>query len=411
MYAYARREKQMIKIAMIGAGGYAYTIIKRLWQMPDKYELVAVTSNPARKSAGAQDCKDKGVSVYPDVDELLKNITGKCEVIFIPTPINTHYSLSKKCLDAGFNVFLEKPPVATIQDLDNLASCAQNKARGVAVMFQYLYSSIVQQLKERIVAGEFGTVRRVKAIAGWPRLDSYYNRNGWAGKIKVNGEWVLDGTVNNPLAHMLANQLYFASMAPGKMAEPATVQAELYHGHDIESEDTSSLRIITVDGVEIIFNATLCSERKIDSLVHIECDKATIEYLSFKHATIRYQDGRTEQITDENDKSLYMLERLSESFEAKRPYTVTLETSRPFVVCMNGVFESSKCTYAIDEKYIKRYEQEETVKTVIEGIDDILSLAHSSGKLFSEIGVEWAKKTKSFDVQSYKQFPSFGFKY
>ena len=38
------------------------------------------------------------------------------------------------------------------------------------------------------------------------------------------------------------------------MAEPVTVQAELYHGHDIESEDTSSLRIITADGVEIIFN-------------------------------------------------------------------------------------------------------------------------------------------------------------
>ena len=42
----------MLKVAMIGAGGYAYELIKRMWTIPEKYELVAVTSNPTRKSAG-----------------------------------------------------------------------------------------------------------------------------------------------------------------------------------------------------------------------------------------------------------------------------------------------------------------------------------------------------------------------
>ena len=37
----------MIKLAMIGAGGYAFNLIKWIWQIPDKFQLVAVSSNPS----------------------------------------------------------------------------------------------------------------------------------------------------------------------------------------------------------------------------------------------------------------------------------------------------------------------------------------------------------------------------
>ena len=60
----------MLKVAMIGAGGYAYELIKRMWTIPEKYELVAVTSNPTWKSAGKAACTEKGVEVYPDATML-----------------------------------------------------------------------------------------------------------------------------------------------------------------------------------------------------------------------------------------------------------------------------------------------------------------------------------------------------
>ncbi len=113
-------------------------------------------------------------------------------------------------------------------------------------------------------------------MAGWPRFDTYYNRTEWAGKLHVNGQWVLDGTINNPLAHMLSDELYLASMKPRAMAEPVSVKAELYHGNDIESEDTSSLRIITDKGVEILFNASLCSDAKMAE--HYECIALSCEF-------------------------------------------------------------------------------------------------------------------------------------
>lgn len=396
----------MIKLAMIGAGGYAYNLIKWIWEIPDKIELVAVTSNPARKSPGRTACQERGIPVYDDVDQLIEKVKGAADVIYVPTPINTHFELTKKCIDAGFDVFLEKPPVATIQELDELTRYVSEHGRKVPVAFQYLYSPIVQELKRRIVEGRYGRVKKVRGMAGWPRFDSYYERSDWAGKLNVDGQWVLDGTINNPLAHMLSDQLYLACSEAGAMAQPVSVEAELYHAHDIESEDTSSMRILTDKGVEILFNTTLCSDAKIDTSVVIECEEASIEYAAFRQATIRLKNGEVDSITDDSEKRVNMLTKLADSFEKETPYVATLETCRPFTLVVNGAFESSGATYPVDRKYLDRFEQGDDIKTVIKDIDNVLRTAHEGGRLFSEIGAQWARKTKKFDLKGYKRFPT-----
>jgi predicted dehydrogenase len=397
---------------MIGAGGYAFNLIKWIWEIPDQIDLIAVSSNPARHSPGRAACKQKGIPVYDSTDQLLEAVKGKADVIYVPTPINTHFAITKKCIDAGFDVFLEKPPVATIQDLDELIKYVSQKGKSVPVAFQYLHSEIVQKLKKQIVEGRFGKIKCVKGVAGWPRFDSYYSRSDWAGKLRLNGDWILDGTINNPLAHMLADQLYLATEKPAAMAEPATIEAELYHAHNIESEDTSSLRIISTTGVEILFNTTLCSNSKIDTLVTIECEKAVINYSGFSKAEIKIANGNIEKIDDPAEKRVNMLKDLAKRYTAKQPYLVSLDTCRPFVLAVNGAFEScGQNPYALDKKYLTySYEIEsenETVKTVINDIDTIIKKAHDQGKLFSELGVKWAKKGKRINLKSYKKFPTF----
>ncbi|HBG26429.1 MAG: hypothetical protein A2Y10_10055 [Planctomycetes bacterium GWF2_41_51] len=402
----------MIKLAMIGAGGYAFNLIKWIWEIPDKFELVAVSSNPSRQSPGRSACQEKGIPVYDTTDQLIAGIKGKADVIYVPTPINTHFNLTKKCVDAGFDVFLEKPPVATIQELDELIKIVSQKGKSVPVAFQYLHSAMLQELKKRIVEGRYGKVKRVKGMAGWPRFDSYYQRSEWAGRLRMNGEWILDGTINNPLAHMLADQLYLAAEQPDAMAVPVSIEAELYHGHNIESEDTSSLRIISDKGVEILFNTTLCSGSKIDTLVTIECEKAKIDYSAFSKATITLANGEVEQIEDTAEKRINMLNNIADRYMAKKPYLVSLETCRPFMLAVNGAFESCGCyPNGIDKSFLTFTKETEpagdTVKTVIKGIDAILKNAHETGKLFSEVGANWAKKSKKIDLKGYKKFPVF----
>ena len=324
----------------------------------------------------------------------------------MPTPIHTHSPLTKKCLDAGFDVFMEKPPTATIQDHDDLISFVDKHGTKVAVCFQLLYTSIVQQLKADISSGKYGKVKRVRSIGAWERLDAYFNRNSWAGKLRLNGEWILDGTINNPLAHVLSNNLYLASMDRWLMAEPKTVQAELYHVHDIEAEDTSSLRIITTDGVEVVFQATLCADKVLEPITVVECENATIEYNEFVRATITYSDGKKEEIVDDTEQRVYMLGQLADSYENKKPYAGSLELCRPFTLTVNGAFESSKEIRDIDSKYIRRFEYKDSVKTVVDELDNLMYSAFEQGKLLSEMDGPWAVGTEPFDLTGYTKFPS-----
>ena len=389
---------------MIGAGGYAYELLKRMWEIPEAIEVVGVSSNPTRKSAGRSVCQERGIPVFDTVDQLLEGVKGKADVVFVSTPIHTHFDLTKQCLEAGFYVWLEKPPVATIQELDGLIGLAKQYNRPIAVSFQYLYTSILQELKSRIVGGEFGKVKRVTGMAAWPRDDSYYARSGWAGQVRVNGDWVLDGTINNPLAHMLSAQLFLASSQTGLLATIKSVEAELYHGHAIVSEDTSSLRLITDDNVEVLFNASLCPANEVNPNIKVECQNGVIEYVNFNSATITWNNGKVEKIVDDSEQRIYMLSKLAEGFENGAQYASTVESCRPFTIAVNAAFESCGMPKDIDDKYIVRSEHGDSVKTVIKGIDHVLQVAYDNGRLFSEMGVTWAKPSEKINVIGYKHF-------
>lgn len=404
----------MIRIAMIGAGGYAFELITRIWDLPEHYDLIAVSSNPQRQSVGREPCRARGVTVYDNAEQLLAEMQGRCDVMFIPTPIHTHHDLTLKCMAKGFDVFLEKPPVAVIQEHDSLIRQAQASGTRVAVTFQYLYSVVVQQLKRRLCAGEFGPVRRVRSLACWPRDDAYFARSNWAGRIKLNDQWVLDGTINNPHAHVLANALYLATHQQGRMAEPATVQAELYRAHPIDTEDTSSLRILTREGVEIIHNSTLCSSPDVNPLTTttvIECEQAVIEYQRFKHATVSFRNGASEQLVDETEQRTHMLEDLAQTYASGGQFAGSLEVCRPFTVAVNSAFESAGRIVTIPAEHIDRFVVSDSMKTVIKGIDEFALAAHQDGKLLSEIGAPWAARSPALEVAtSYREFPSRGFR-
>ena len=138
----------MIKLAMIGASGYAYELLKRISTIPETIEIVGVSNDPAEKCIGTTFCREKGIPLYDRVDPLLEQVQGKARVVYVPPPIHTHFGLAKQCLEAGFAVWLEKPPVATIQDLDALIELSRTHGKKIPVGFQYLYSTILQVLNE-----------------------------------------------------------------------------------------------------------------------------------------------------------------------------------------------------------------------------------------------------------------------
>lgn len=391
-----------VKIGVIGCGGYAFQLIKRIMSVSQSGTITAVTSRNLN-SAGAQYCRERGIRVFQTVEELLA--FGQFEAVVNPTPIHLHAPITKLCLAAGFPVFMEKPPVATVQELDDLNVAAQAVGLPVAVCFNSLFCYLVQQLKKELLANRFGQVHRIKGIGAWNRTDAYFSRNSWAGKVQQNGQWILDGDINNPFAHVLCNNLFFAGSKQHALANPLTVEAELYRCNEIESEDTSCLRVISREGVEVLTWLTLGSKTEIAPRTVIETEKAVITFEDFKRLKIEFHDGSVEEHEAYQEDRIEMILHLCHAIRTGERFWSDLEMVRPFTVVINSAFESAGTIFPIPNKYISRVKVGDATQFTIEGVVDVMKKAFEANALFSELDVPWARKSEVFNAENYTEFP------
>lgn len=392
-----------VKIAVIGSSGYAFQLIKRILSVPNCGTVVAVASRDL-DSCGAEYCRSRKIPVFQTVEELLD--FGEFEVVVNPTPIHLHTPITKQCLAAGFPVWLEKPPVATVQELDELCSVSEEAGISVAVCFNSLFSHLTQNLKKQLVAGRFGNVRQIKGIGAWIRNSEYFSRNNWAGSLKIGEQWVLDGDVNNPFAHVLCNNLFFAGSEQHALAEPIKVEAELYRCNEIESEDTSCLRIMTAEGIEIIDYLTLGPRCEIPPKTVIETEKALISFENFNLLKIEFYNGVVEEHEAYQEDRIEMIEHLCRAFRTREPYICSLDTVRPFTLAVNGAFDSSRHIHPIPPEYLQLERHNNTTSVSISGVETTMWEAFASNSLYSEIGVPWARKGQIMDMSDYLQFPT-----
>jgi predicted dehydrogenase len=80
------------------------------------------------------------------------------QAVLLATPITTHYELSRRCLEAGKHVFVEKPLASTAEECRELARLAAE--RGLCLMpgHTFVYSPPVVKMKQLLDSGELGDI-------------------------------------------------------------------------------------------------------------------------------------------------------------------------------------------------------------------------------------------------------------
>ncbi len=398
-----------VSFCIVGVGGHGARHVKSslILEQEALGEISAVVIRSPEKHAKEVDFfESRGVKIYKDYNEMLEAEKGRTEIVALPTAIHQHKEMTIKALKNGYNVIVEKPPAATIQDLDEMLAAERKSGKFCAVSFQFLYMKTVSTLKEYICDGKLGEIKKVLVKGKWKRQDSYYERTPWAGKFIYDGQYVLDGTINNPLAHYLMNSLYFASMEMGEAANPKLVRAELYKGHRIEGEDTSCLQAELHSGVQVFFFATLCSQKQSNPSHRIIGTKGTADWVTEEEVFIKYNDGRCEVIKDDDPNEMTNVFRNVARYLRGMDETINcpLRITRPFVLAVNGAYESARSIKQIPDKYIARKKEGESISTIIENIDEIIDQSFEKHKLYSDLGIKWAYKTDFFCLDRYRHF-------
>lgn len=344
------------------------------------------------------------IKVYTDYRQMLAECQKDLDVVTIPTPIPLHAPMHRACMEAGLACYLEKPPTLYYAELDEMLAVEQHAQKQTQVGFLYIAEGARQRLKQRIVNGEFGTVRRVSFQGLWPRPTTYFTRNGWAGRLMLDGKPVLDSCIGNAMSHYVHNLLFWAGQDDlFCWAEPKQVRAELYRAHAIEGMDTAFVSAICTNATELRIAATHACDGLHRHYERVECDQAVITYMVGRGYRVQWNDGRSEEETLEDNHGLleknlrHYLRYVSQ--EEARPLTC-LRDSQPFVQLYDLAYIASESITTIPQKEIHRSSVQEGhgEYVAIHQIQEICEAFIACGQFPSEQGVPWARAGRTTDI-------------
>lgn len=265
--------------ALIGVGGYGGVHLRDLRRLEagERLRLLAV-ADPFLDKPGLAGVRSElvaaGVTCYPDYRALFSS-HPKLDFVVIVTPIPSHEEIVVAALQSGARIYLEKPPVPTIQQWMRLVELDRDGR--IAVGFQMLAMKHLRTLREWITAGQLGRIRAISFGGLWPRSSTYFQRAEWAGRLQLNGEPVFDGPATNALSHIINNVMFLAGAETGETcATPVKVGGEFYRvREDIESYDLACLHGEFAGG--IVFAGVLghCASEKFPYEIRVHGERGT----------------------------------------------------------------------------------------------------------------------------------------
>lgn len=143
-------------VAVIGCGYWGRNLVRNFNRL-GALAAVCDATEPGRVTAAgiAPD-----ISILDKIDDLLRSpISG----IVIATPAETHFEIARRALQAGKDVFVEKPLALTFEHGSALVRLAEDAKAILMVGHVLEYHPAIVRLFELVRAGELGSVRYISS--------------------------------------------------------------------------------------------------------------------------------------------------------------------------------------------------------------------------------------------------------
>ena len=350
--------------------------------------------------------RNVGCPLYTDYREMLRDLAGKIDICFIPTGIALHTPMTVAALEAGANVYVEKPIAPTVADVDKMREASRRAGRFVAVGYQTMYQPETRRIKEMLLSGKIGQVKILKSYGLWPRDVVYYHRNNWVGKIGTRENPILDSPYTNALAHYLNLLCFYAGEQFDSTGTPDAIRGAMYRANPIESCDTADLEITTREGKTILFYVTHCSVRNDTPYSAIIGENGSIEYTTSK-TTIRQRSGEIVEEFDSTPANLmrvHIYDALEKRLKAPSAFICTPEIAMCHTRVCNAAFDSIPVTAVPENAFRFAQTPAGSEYRIINGIDEAIERAYAENRLIDSRDFPWAVNSASFSFDGYHSF-------
>lgn len=319
----------------------------------------------------------------------LLDSTG-ARVAIVCTPIHTHTDLALAAAARGVHLLLEKPPAPSYAEFERMTDGVRAAGTVCQVGFQSLGSHAVPAIRALIGQGAIGELLGVGAAGAWVRDTAYFSRAPWSGRRRLGAVDVVDGALTNPLAHAVATAL--AVGGSSRSADVAGIEPELFRAHDIESDDTSCVRVTTTAGLPVTVAATLCAEEPGEPYVvaHGDLGRITFWYRQDRVLVQRAGHGPEETVHGRTD----LLENLVRHLAGDAPLLVPPEVTGAFMRVVEAVRLAPDPVVLPASAWRTVPGESSVPRRVVAGVDAAVAASAETLTLFSELGAPWVPATE-----------------
>lgn len=231
-----------IRVGIIGIGNIGTTHVARFERGDIEHARLV----------GICDSDPAALARHPDLrgwaDSAAMISSGEVDAVIIATPHYLHTPIAVDALSHGLHVLVEKPLAVDQADCDVMTAAHTDPAQVFAVMFDTRTEPRYRRLRELIMSGELGPIRRINWIlTAWFRSNAYYSSSSW------RATWGGEG------GGMLVNQLpHDLDLFQWLFGLPQRVRALCPIGkyHPIEVEDEVNALLEFADGSTAVLVAT-----------------------------------------------------------------------------------------------------------------------------------------------------------
>ena len=219
-----------VRFGIVGVGTQGRKYVKEIFNegKVENGELVAICDTDPRAIEITTGELGFTGAVFTDYKEMIDS--GVIDAVMIEVPHYSHPEMSIYALEHGVHVLCEKPAGVYTKQVKEMNEVAKKSDKLFGLMFNQRTKALYCKMREMILAGEIGEVKRINwIITDWFRSEYYYNACDWRATWAGEG----GGTLLNQCPHQLDLIQWIVDMSPKK------VHAFCSFGkwHDIEVED------------------------------------------------------------------------------------------------------------------------------------------------------------------------------
>jgi UDP-2-acetamido-3-amino-2,3-dideoxy-glucuronate N-acetyltransferase len=159
---------QMTKVLLLGLGRWGANHLRNLHSLPIELYIAEVGEKQLEPAHKLGLPADRLTTNY-------KNFAVKMDCAVIVTPAQSHFALCKEFLEAGKDVFVEKPLTLVNEESKQLAELADKNKRILQVGHILRFDPATLWLRDAVQSGQFGRVNMARGHFGGfkrPRDDS-----------------------------------------------------------------------------------------------------------------------------------------------------------------------------------------------------------------------------------------------